>query len=207
MSSTRPSISTVVASGLPLSDPEVSGMLRNLRESIRLQMAGRDHLLVRQCPGFFLYRPLYEEFEFSGGVASETHTFDQIRKYSPEVTGKKKRHIAFIHDAEDVTGFFSKPKDGDDEEFPQPVQQASAALHNAADELVGESVKTRRPNSPDDETVSSALQKPGDADAEAQEIHDQMFPQRKHSSIGTEQPLPLEATKDALTKDDTRGEG
>jgi len=187
--------------GLPLSDPEVSGMLRNLRESIRLQMAGRDHLLVRQCPGFFLYRPLYGEYEFSGGVASEIHTYDQIRKYSADVAGKSRRHVAFIHDSEDAAELFKKVQQGDAELFPDPVHQASAALNSAAAKLVDEStVKTRRPRSPEDETVSKALQDFGEKEGTAEKLHEEMFPPARAGSIGGEQPLSLDATRDPLQK-------
>ncbi|MFW6107014.1 MAG: hypothetical protein ACOC8H_02535 [bacterium] len=182
--------------GLPLSDPEVSGMMRNLRESIRLQMAGRDHLLVRQCPGFFLYRPLYGEYEFSGGVASEIHTYDQIRKYTGGGADAKKRHVAFIHDVEDATGLFSKRTEGAQTLYPYPVHQASGALHSEVSRLVDESeVQTRRPHPPEDATVSAALTDFGDSGEIGKELHEQMFPAPKPGSIGSEEPLDWNHTK------------
>lgn len=185
--------------GLPLSDPEVSGMLRNFRESIRLQMAGRDHLLVRQCPGFFLYRPLYGDFGFSGGVTIEIHTFDQIRKYSSAVQGSRRRLVAFIHDENDATGSFSK--NDHDGQFPQSVHQASAALNQVASGLVEDSDhKTRRPYSPKDETVAKALKTFGDPQQVAKAIHDEMFPPEKLGNIGGEQPLQWQETEGPLKK-------
>ena len=185
--------------GLPLSDPEVSGMLRNLRESIRLQMAGRDHLLVRQCPGFFLYRPLYSEYEFSGGVASEIHTYDQIRKYSARTAAAKRRHVAFVHDEKDVTGLFGERGEGENVYFPDPVHQAAAALNAIATRLVESSGhKTRRPHSPEDRTVSQALQTLGDPTEAAKRIHDEMFPPARACPIGGEQPLDWSSTEAEL---------
>lgn len=187
--------------GLPLSDPEVSGMLRNLRESIRLQMAGRDHLLVRQCPGFFLYRPLFGEYEFSGGVTSEIHTYDQIRKYSGGGTAAAKRRVAFVHDAEDAAGLFKRTRQGEVEFYPDPVHQASAALTKAAAQLVGQSgVKTKRPRSPEDESVARALRSFGDVEKAAKKLHDEMFPRAKGGSIGVEQPLDWDSTKKAIVE-------
>ncbi|KKL17542.1 hypothetical protein LCGC14_2484520, partial [marine sediment metagenome] len=142
--------------GLPLSDAEVSEMMRSLRESIRLQMAGRDHMLVRQCPGFFLYRPLYGKFELSSGVTVEIHTFNQIRKYSRSVPESRNRLVAFIHDTADAIGHFSKTESDD---FRDAVHSASAALIGETAKLVGESSsKTKQPHSPDNETVAKALQ-------------------------------------------------
>lgn len=182
--------------GLPLSDAEVSGMMRNLRESIRLQMAGRDHMLVRQCPGFFLYRPLYGKFQLSSGVTVEIHTFNQIREYSRSVPENRNRLVAFIHDMEDASGHFLKDDSGD---FRDCVRNASAALIGEAGELVKESKgKTGKPFSPDNETVAKALQEMGNPEDAARTIHDEMFPATKAGPIGGEQPLTWEATKELL---------
>lgn len=184
--------------GLPLSDAEVSGILRTLKESIQLQMAGRDHLLVRQCPGFFLYRPLYGEFEFSGGVENEIHTFDQIRKYSSTISGKSRRLIAFIHDRSDVVGLLDH-KEG--QELPEIVRQASAAIVRASRDLVHQSGgKTKGPFMPKDDTVAEALKTEGIVDKAAKKIHIEMFPSGKEGSIGSERPLPWEKTKKILTR-------
>ncbi len=183
--------------GFPISGPEVSGMLRNLRESIRLQMAGRDHFLVRQCPGLFLYRPLYGKHEFSGGVESEIHTYDQIRKCKARAADDSKRRAAFIHDMKDAVGLFSKKED----RFPDPVHQASSALNSAASVLVDESkVKTKRPRSPEDKTVAEALQTLGGPEDIARRIHDEMFPRAKAGAIGGEQLLDWSATQKTLTQ-------
>ena len=183
--------------GFPISGPEVSGMLRNLRESIRLQMAGRDHLLVRQCPGLFMYRPLYGEHEFSGGVLSEIHTYDQIRKYTACAADDSKRRVAIIHDMTDAVELFAKKDDG----FPGPVHQASSALNGAALRLVDESnVKTKRPQSPKDETVAEALQTLGNPEDIVHRIHDEMFPRPKAGAIGGEEPLDWGDTQESLTQ-------
>jgi len=182
--------------GLPLSDPEVSGMMRNLRESIRLQMAGRDHMLVRQCPGFFLYRPLYGKFELSSGVTVEIHTFNQIRKYSCSVPGSRNRLVAFIHDTTDATGHFLK---NDNDKFRDCVPNASAALIRVTGKLVDKSPgKTGQPRSPDNETVAKALQEMGNPEDAARTIHDEMFPATKTGPIGGEQPLAWDETKELL---------
>ena len=183
--------------GLPLSDLEVSGMLRTLRESIRLQMAARDHLLVRQCPGLFLYRPLYDEFEFTGGVLSEIHTFHQIRKYSPEISGKRMRYVSFIHDTNDAKGAFSKKED--ENGFPDTIHRASSALTAKACDLVHKSThKSKLPASPDNKTVAKALQNMEDLEGDFKDIHTDMFPSVKPGTIGNEQPLDWDETKDML---------
>ncbi len=182
--------------GLPLSDAEVSGMMRNLRESIRLQMAGRDHMLVRQCPGFFLYRPLYGKFELSSGVTVEIHTFNQIRKYSRSVPGSRNRLVAFVHDTTDATGHFLK---NDNNKFRDCVPNASAALRAATRKLVDESnSKTKKPSSPDNETVAKALQEMGNPESAARTIHSEMFPATKTGPVGGEQPLAWNETKELL---------
>jgi hypothetical protein len=181
--------------GLPLSDPEVSGVLRTLKESIRLQMAGRDHLLVRQCPGFFLYRPLYGEFEFSGGVTSEIHTFHGIREHVPL---KAPRQLVFIHDLVDVQGLFKADKDG---KYPDTVRQAQSAVYNTAYKyLKGNTTKTKNPKHPSEEKVAVALQCPGDLVDVTRKIHDEMFQSGAEGSIGAELPVIWEQTGDHLVK-------
>ncbi|MCK4625999.1 MAG: hypothetical protein KAV00_11855 [Phycisphaerae bacterium] len=183
--------------GLPLSDPEVSGILRTLKESIRLQMAGRDHLLVRQCPGFFLYRSLYDEFEFSGGVASEINTFDKTREYAPSLPGGKKRRVVFIHDKKDAVGLFTQKEDGN---FPDAVHQAKAALQSETYSLAQNSdPKRKSPSVLSDKTVAEAFQGMGDPEEVAKLIHDEMSPPVKEGNIGVEpQSLNWDATKSIL---------
>jgi hypothetical protein len=184
--------------GLPMSDPEVSGMLRTLKDSIQLQMAGRDHLLVRQCPGFFLYRPLYQEFDFSSGVASEIHTFDRIRKYGRTIPGNRKRLIAFIHDRSDLSGICSSYGDG---QFRDIVHQALASVTHMASRLVENSeIKTKRPAVPKAQTIAAALQMTGSMENIAKKIYNEMLPIPKEGSIGFEQPLPWEEVKEEFIK-------
>ena len=84
---------------------EVSGLLRALVMTIELQMTNRDHLLVRQCPGFLLYRPLYGESRFSDGVAAETSNRKDI------VNGLgERRPLLFIHTSEDAAALKLKTK-------------------------------------------------------------------------------------------------
>jgi hypothetical protein len=76
---------------------EVSGLLRAFVMTIELQMTNRDHLLVRQCPGFLLYRPLYGENLFSDGVGAEISNRKDI------VDGlNERRPLLFIHTSEDT---------------------------------------------------------------------------------------------------------
>ena len=63
-------------------DAVISGMLRTLESLITLQMANRDHLLVRQCPGLLLYRPLSPQKPgFTGGVRAEIRDQNLLRKF------------------------------------------------------------------------------------------------------------------------------
>lgn len=191
--------STGRRAGLPLSDPEVSGVLRTLKEAVRLQMAGRDHLLVRQCPGFFLYRPLHGEFEFSSGVDSELNTFDWIRDYQPVAKGDRRRRIAFVHDNQDAVGLFKPTRSGETgrKQYRYAVRQISSAIYTYARELASRT-NTRPPREPDKAIVAAALQTSWDVDEVVKELHDCMFPVAKEGPIGGEQPLSWDQTREGL---------
>jgi len=82
---------------------EIVGMLMSLQENIRIQMAGRDHRLVRQCPGLFLYRPMNtEDHGFSGGVISEIDLFGDL------MLTEEDRKMSFIHDEKDIQNIFNE---------------------------------------------------------------------------------------------------
>jgi hypothetical protein len=88
---------------------EISGMLHVLMISIRQQMANRDHLLVRQCPGFLLYRPLHADYEksFSRGVQSEIDNWERINR----LFSNKLRPILFVHHDTDLARIDLKSSD------------------------------------------------------------------------------------------------
>lgn len=77
---------------------EVSGLLRALILAITQQMAERDLNLVRQSPGVLLYRPLFQEQDWSGGVEAEVSSWTDI--VTCGVGGSvpfDRRRIVFLH--------------------------------------------------------------------------------------------------------------
>jgi len=97
---------------------EVSGMLHSLMHLVRLQLTNRDHALVRQCPGILLYRPLYEEFTWSGGVSAEVeHWKDLVKlKADPAAEEQERRRAMFLHapaEAEKLEGKISNKQAGE----------------------------------------------------------------------------------------------
>ncbi len=175
--------------GMPLSDSDVSGMLSTLNQAVRLQKAGRDHLLVRQCPGFFLFRPVFDG-EFTSGVLSELHTYDQIRKWENQQKGSSQRRIAFLHDEQDVVAYFEKPQG--------PIGNAKSGVYQAAAELAQRRGKTRYPNQPG-EATARALREPSEVSGHAEAVYDELFPKLPGGSIGTEEPIPFEDVSPVLT--------
>lgn len=87
-----------------ISDAEISGMLRTFIELMTMQMSGRDHLLVKQSFGFFLYRPLFDEIKFSRGVQMELITYEKIFKSE----SKGKRRVFFVHDIGEARDLLKK---------------------------------------------------------------------------------------------------
>lgn len=188
--------------GLPLSDAEVSGLLRALKESIRLQMAGRDHLLVTQCPGLFLYRPLYGEFGFSSGVSSELNTFFLDREYAASVSGGVPGKVAFVHDNQDAIGLFKlkRNKRTEKDEYHFSVINAVTELHQVGNGITKDLGMGPKPcTAPEPATVATALRTGGDAEEAVKLIYNEMFPPEQEGSIGSEQAPPSwETAKEAL---------
>ncbi len=187
--------------GYPLSDSEVSGYLRTLRESIRLQMAGRDHLLVRQCPGFFLYRPVFGEYEFSGGVQSEMNTFYHKRMYADTIKKEGRMPcIAFIHDKSDVQGL--SRGDEDNKKFPDVVRHVAMKVLeniNKCEDL--SNLRPKKPDQPEEAIIAKALQTVGCLDEVAREVYVDMIRPGKEGSIGADgEPLAWEIIKGTLVK-------
>ena len=190
--------------GVPLPDAEVSGILRTLNEAVRLQMAGRDHLLVRQCPGVFLYRPVYDEGEFSRGVVSEINTFCKTRDYVKGGSGKPVRRLAFIHDVEDAERHFGLEDPGEDpskERYRAAVHDVAAAIEERARELTGAAeggVVTRSPARLSEKTVADAVTEYDNVENKVQRIHGELFPPAVGGSIGTVEALSWEGTRESL---------
>lgn len=183
--------------GVAVSDPELSGMLRTLNEAVRLQMAGRDHLLVRQCKGFFLFRPLHEAGTFTSGVVSELHTYDQIRKWDREQTDKSARRIAFVHGSDDVQLYFGEDTDG---KFRSPVNSVISRIQTFAAQIAKDSGKTMTPEQAG-KSVSMALRAPGDPKETAPSVYGELFPTPTQGSIGEEEPPSSEEVVPHLIKE------
>ena len=182
--------------GLPLPDAELSGMLRLLRESIRLQLSGRDHLLVRQCPGLFLYRPLYAKHEFSSGVSAEMITFRKTRGYETSGNGTTTRRIALIHDCTDVEGFFGKKENGD---FRDTVTAASHAIVELVTKLTREAHAVEPALEPQPNDVAAALKIHGDPLTEIQKLYDKMSGTGSSGTLGVSEPVEWDRISNDLT--------
>jgi hypothetical protein len=129
----------------PLPSPEVSGMLSALKGAIRLQMALRDHWLVRQSPGFFLYRPTYDENDFSHGVNSEIVSYKRLNKPEHDyLAGSYNRRIAFVYDIVDVAGYFA-PKEIDGKNV---FQSSIETITNAILECIRDLATTQNTDPP-----------------------------------------------------------
>ncbi len=176
--------------GMLMGDPEVSGMLRTLESVIRLQMANRDHLLVRQCPGFLLYRPTFESPpRFSGGVRAEIRDQHFHRKFDSAKEGFG-RPMAYVHSANDLKQMFTS-KDG--ENF---LGGALHAITEAANKFSEDQFQT--PSGQLNEgTVTEAMVGPGDLREQVRKIHGELFIPRG-GSIGSVDPPSLAAIEDYL---------
>src|SRR5882724_522103 len=80
-----PDVSAVATRLSPAAKLEVNGLLINLINQMRAQIALRDHTLVRQCGRFLLYRPLFGEAVISGGVGAELKNWEGIARHSLEL--------------------------------------------------------------------------------------------------------------------------
>lgn len=190
--------------GMLVGDAVISGMLRTLESLITLQMANRDHMLVRQCPGFLLYRPLSDEKpRFTGGVRAEIRDQNQLRKFeNPRQTFA--RPMVFIHSADDVKRFFTPEPDG--KERGEAVKHVSQEMVKVAKEMV----VLREDDTfgePAPSTLATALSDPGDPQGYIESIHKQVC-RSESGPIGYMDAASLEATKGqfraALIRERTR---
>ena len=154
--------------GMLMGDAEVSGMLKTLESLIKLQMANRDHLLVRQCPGFLMYRPTYQDDpRFTDGVRAELKHFHRLRAFESE-GGKLARPVAVVHSVEDLRQLFEPSMDF--------VARAAQNIHSKASEILrpedGVPGMVRR------ETVAKALSQPGELTGEAAQVALELFPSK-----------------------------
>jgi len=177
--------------GMLVGDTVVSGMLRTLESLITLQMANRDHLLVRQCPGLLLYRPLSDEEPiFSGGVRAEIRDQNQLRKFE-NPTETFARPMVFIHSTDDVKRFFTPEPDG--KEHRRAVKHVAREIVKVANEIV--STREEEPlGEPDLSTLETALSDAGDPQGNIESIHKQIFPPTS-GAISYTDALSPESTK------------
>ena len=173
--------------GIPLTDDEISGMLRTLELAVRLQMAGRDHLLVRQCPGLFLYRPTCGEHKFSGGVTTEIENFEGILKHVDKV----QRRIAFMHDAEDAKELFK----GNQVHVQVAAGRVCETVQRINDDE-GKQIQVIHPDIKDMTEALALLQKPTSSLCDS--LLTSMYAPNQDSAIGTTRPLPLESVRDRM---------
>ena len=139
--------------GMLVADAEVSGMLRTLESLITLQMANRDHLLVRQCPGLLLYRPLSDKKpRFTGGVRAEIRDQNQLRKFEPNLSTYG-RPMVFVHSSDDVRRFFAPKSDAVKHIAQEMVTRAKKVVSGRDEYTV---------SSPSLSTLAKALIEPGD---------------------------------------------
>ncbi len=69
---------------------------RSIETEIYAEVPFRDHYLVTHTSSFFVFRPLYEEGEFSGGVRAEIAHWQQLANF------ESGRRALFVHAEEDV---------------------------------------------------------------------------------------------------------
>lgn len=86
----------------------IQGLLGGLQQQIRIQLAMRDHALVRQTGSLLLFRPCFAERKFSGGVTAEIQHWHSLRVY--DEVARKARGTSlwsvgpaiYVHDSEDL---------------------------------------------------------------------------------------------------------
>ncbi|NQX29535.1 hypothetical protein HQQ81_19500 [Microbacteriaceae bacterium VKM Ac-2854] len=74
----------------------IGAIARSIETEIYAEVPFRDHFLVTHTNAFFVFRPLYEEGKFSGGVRAEIEHWRQLADYEPE------RRALFVHTVEDI---------------------------------------------------------------------------------------------------------
>ena len=175
--------------GFLMGDPEVSGMLRTLESVIRLQMANRDHLLVRQCPGFLLYRPTFEDPpRFTGGVRAEIRDQHFHRRFDTSGAGFG-RPMAFVHSVSDLRKIFKAGS--------QFVANAMEPIRQKAREIVAKR-EDAEIGVLDPTVVIDAMADPGAPSQHVERIHRGLF-RPDSGSISMIDPPSLDATKVALS--------
>jgi len=174
--------------GILIGDPEVSGMLRTLDGLIRLQMANRDHLLVRQCPGFLLFRPLFNDpADYTKGVRSEIREQNRLRRIEdPEKTYH--RPMAFIHCKSDLERAFKQGS--------QFLKMTISDLERIANTLQAEHDFLNF-GKLDGNLVGDIMRRPGDPTADLHSIYLSLFTSET-GSISQFPALSFEATKDNI---------
>lgn len=152
--------------GMLIGDAEISGMLRTLESLVTLQMANRDHFLVRQCPGLLLYRPLSdEEPKFSGGVRAEIRDRNQLRTCE-EPHATYGRPMVFIHAVADIERFFKLNSEA--------VGGVAHEIKKVAERILA-SQETYALGQLDMSTLTTVLANPGNPDPFIEQIHTQLF--------------------------------
>jgi hypothetical protein len=176
--------------GVLVGDSEVSGMLRTLEAVIRLQMANRDHLLVRQCPGFLLYRPTFEDPpRFTGGVRAEIRDQHNLRKFD-SAQRSYGRPMAFVHCTHDLQRMFTSETRFTSDASHRLKEAATTILSGREDTGVG---------TLDDQLVVRAMTTPGDPSDHVPAIHQSLF-LTDSGAISLLEPPSLDATREKLTR-------
>ena len=168
-------------------DNEVGGMLKTLESMIHLQMANRDHLLVRQCPGFLLYRPIFKEARFTGGVRAEIRDQHDLREFE-SAEHSYGRPMAFVHSVSDLEMMFATESYAVEAAIREIVKSAEEVLKGHTDVRVA---------TPTREAVSRALADSGDPDRGVQALYQQLY-RSETGSIGRFEPPSLQAVRSSL---------
>jgi len=166
--------------GMLMGDSEVSGMLKTLQSVITLQMANRDHLLVRQCPGLLLYRPTYdEEPRFTSGVLAEIRDHHLLRKFDRNQR-QAGRPMVVIHSCSDLKRIFAP-----DTKF---TRTAARNICGWAEEYLRS--HEHAPGELPPEVLSVAFSAPGDPAEHLPAIHRELF-LATAGSIGRAEAAPV----------------
>lgn len=174
--------------GMIRGDPKVSGMLKTLELVIRLQMANRDHLLVRQCPGLLLYRPTAMGGRFTGGVRSEIREHHRLRRFVVPVN-KWGRPLVAVHSGADLKQMYQKRPD----ERNGFVRDAKHSLLRAAEDIL--KPRGLRPGGVPDDLVSDLMGSPGEPDVKP--LHESLFP-AESGAIGTVDSISVDVAQEGL---------
>ncbi len=169
-----------VVQGMIKADSELSGMLMTLESLIQLQMSNRDHMLVRQCPGFLMYRPTHDvKPRFTSGVTTEIRDQHKLREFesAAQTFG---RPIVAVHSKHDLEKCFAPETDF--------TVSASGDVRRTADELHTAQSRTLQGRLTE-ESASSVLANPT-AEPDVHQIHGELF-RKETGSISDLSPIPL----------------